>query len=529
MGVHYGSWRSSLNSRDWTEGTGMAVLLILPYSYKFLLYSNMTLYHLHLPVAHRLGGLLLDFLFYALLVSVFLRLLRFLPELSRRITEAFYTAIAVWLLIDFALLLLGQLLVAYPVNKIAVAWKFFALALPWLAMALAWRWAAKTQAAIQVVRLAVTGLAFAAIWIVPQLMRVALTRPRSEAVVPFAPGVFRQHPRRIIWVLFDELSYKQVFEHPYPGIETPNFGRLHSESVSFNHLHPEGFFTQIILPSLFLGRHIERIRSSLDGHLCYWDESKQQWSAYDAQETLFGLARQRGWSAAISGWYNPYCRLFGAQADACFWEPNQIPLESIGASEARSPLQNAALLPNRLLEPYRHRTKPAEDHVRICASVLNQARQMIADDRHQFLFIHIPVPHAPPTYDRRTHTAREGGTYLDSVVEADDMMGAIQSWIAASPQSAQTTLIVSSDHSWRTHTSNDSRRGLDESEEEWRASGGKFDDRPVLLIHFPGQEASEEISDSVAEMTEHDLLAAMLEDRMERLEDFDNFHAGHIH
>jgi len=518
-----------MNRWDWTEGVGMAMLLVLPYSYRFLLNGNMALYHLHLPVAHRLGGLLLDCLFYTLLVGVFLNLLRLLPEFSRRLVDAFYAAIAVWLAVDFAFLLARNWLDAYRIGKIAVAWNYFALALPPLAMVLAWRWEAKTHVVVRVVRLAVTGLAFSAIWIIPQLMRVALAHPHTEAAVPLESGTNRQHPRRIVWILFDELSYKQVFDHPYPGIETRHFDQLRSESVSFNRLQPDGFFTDIILPSLFLGQHIERIRSGLDGQLFYWDKSKLQWRAYDTLETLFGLARQRGWSTAISGWYNPYCRLFGALTTACFWEANQIPMESFGASEALSQLQNAALLSNRLLEPYRGHTTPAEDHIRICSSVLNQARLMIADDRQQFIFVHIPVPHAPATYDRRTHTAREGGTYLDSVVEADDMLGAIQSWIVASPQGAQTTLIVSSDHSWRIHTDNVGRRSKDESEEEWRASGGRFDDRPVLLIHFPGQQSSDEVSDPVAEMTEHNMLAAMLEDRMQRVEDFDSFRAGRLH
>ena len=516
-------------SRDWIEGAGLAVLLLLPYCYKFLLFDNIVLYHLHLPIVHRMNGLLLDFIVYALLGGALLSTIRRLPEFASRLMEAAYAATVVWLAVDLALLVLAQRLTAYRTAEVTAVWNDSALALVLLSIALSWRWTAQTQVAVRVVRLAVAGLAFSGLWIVPQLVRIARAHPSLETAALLTPQATKPHPRRIVWILFDELSYKQVFEHPYPGIAVPNFDRVAAESVTFRNLRPEGFFTDKILPYLFLGDHIDEIRSDIDGQLLFMDEHQRRWRFYGAETTVFGLARKQGWNTGISGWYNPYCRLLGKLTADCFWEANQTLSESYGTSEDSSPLRNATLFPNRLLEPFRRHTTPLEDHVRICASILSQADRLIADDRLQFIFVHIPVPHAPATYDRRTHRARLGGTYLDSVVEADDMLGVIQSSIASSTQRAETTLIISSDHSWRTHIGNDGRRGQSESQEEFSASGGRFDDRPVLLIHFSGQRARDEVSGPVAEMMEHDLLTEMLEDRMERVEDFDKFYAGRTH
>ena len=79
--------------------------------------------------------------------------------------------------------------------------------------------------------------------------------------------------------------------------------------------------------------------------------------------------------------------------------------------------------------------------------------------------------------------------------------------IDATPSSHRTTVIVSSDHSWRISLY---RHGAGWSAEEERACGGHFDDRPVLLIHFPEQKAAVDVSAAVPELLEHDMIAGML-------------------
>jgi hypothetical protein len=54
----------------------------------------------------------------------------------------------------------------------------------------------------------------------------------------------------------------------------------------------------------------------------------------------------------------------------------------------------------------------------------------------------------------------------------------------------------------------------DWSTEDERVSGGRFDDRPVLLIHFPGQTSGDEVNSSFPELEEHEIIADMLLGRL---------------
>jgi hypothetical protein len=96
--------------------------------------------------------------------------------------------------------------------------------------------------------------------------------------------------------------------------------------------------------------------------------------------------------------------------------------------------------------------------------------------------------------------------------------------INATPSASRTTVIVSSDHSWRIPLW---RPAPDWSAEEERASGGRFDDRPVLLIHFPGQNSGNDVNTPLSELLEHDIIADMLRGKINNSEDLAAFLSEH--
>jgi membrane-anchored protein YejM (alkaline phosphatase superfamily) len=117
-----------------------------------------------------------------------------------------------------------------------------------------------------------------------------------------------------------------------------------------------------------------------------------------------------------------------------------------------------------------------------------------------------------------------GGTYLDNLVLADDTLGLLLQYIDATSSSNRTTVIISSDHSWRIPLWRHSEFW---SAEEERASGGRFDDRPVLLIHFPGQNSGNDVNTSLPELLEHDIIADMLRGKLNNSQDLAAFLAQH--
>jgi hypothetical protein len=501
------------------EGVGAALLLLLPYCAHFLLPSYNTLYYHGLPVTNLVGGLLVDLLGLSILVTGFLVAIRYLPPPVQRILEAIFAGFMLWSFVDFAILVLVNQ--HYPIEPWGRLWGKSAIAILLLPGVLAYFLPRVTQPAVRALRFALAAVAFSAAWIVPHLLHLAMLRQPGQSAAPnrLSPPMNSSSNQRIVWILFDELSYDQTFEHPASGIRLPNFDQVRAESVSFGNLKPAGFYTSLIIPSLFLGRHINQVRGTIDGELLYKDDPQSSWLAYDPNATLFGIAQRSGWNTGADGWFNPYCRILAPVVNVCSWANVMLPIEEYGASENKSVLTNAAVVPDGIVDDlihHNHRTKQRAAHIQEYRYIMAHAQALIDDSQVRFVFLHLPVPHPPGIYDRKNHMLLSEGTYLDNLVLADDTLGVLLQEIRATPSASQTTVIISSDHSWRTALW---KRSAFWSDEDERVSGGGFDDRPVLLIHFPGQKSGIDINTALPELLEHDLIAAMMLGKINNPED----------
>jgi hypothetical protein len=513
--------------RNVLVGIGAALLLVpfLPY----VAPDNLALFFHGLPVTNLIGGLLVDLLCVAVLVTGFLVALQYLPERIQGVFNALFASFMLWRIVDVAISIQTN-------HSIAAYWTrarrpscFVILSLAGL---LVWVLPRTVQPVVRATYLFVAAISFSSLWIIPQLLYIASIHAPDErsALLQLPSAMPSNSDRRIVWILFDELSYDQTFEHRASDIRLPNFDGLRTESVSFSTLKPTGFYTQLIIPSLLLGRRIDQIRSTIHGDLWYKykDISQNRWLAYDPNATLFGLAQQNSWSTGVDGAYIPYCYLLSSVLNACADEPLFVlPLQNYGASEKKSVLANAAVLPSALLAKLTTRTALASDpYQRGFRNVMARIQVLIGNEKVRFVFLHILVPHPPGIYDRQSHSLRSGGTYLDNLVLADDALGSLLREIDATPSASQTTVIVSSDHSWRIPIWRNTEFW---STEEERASGGRFDDRPVLLIHFPGQKPGNDVNAPLPELLEHDIIAGMLRGQINNSEDLTAFLSQHGH
>lgn len=508
--------------RNVLEGTGAALLLLIPYYKTFLNTSNITLYHHKLPVNNLVGGLIVDLLAVAFLTAGFLFAAEHLPRLIQRVLYTLFAALMFWNIISSVI---GELQVHAPVNIAYLfaywdsVWRGSCVAILLLSGVLAYFLPRFALPLVRFIRLALAGFAFSAAWIVPQLLHVALAQHPDESLATLRPSTSASgiSGPRIVWILFDELSYDQTFDHPFPGIKLPSFDNLRSESVTFSNLKPVGLYTDRVIPSLLLGQRIDQIRSTIDGALWYRDESQGRWRPYDPGSTLFGLAQRHGWNSGIDGTFNPYCRLFAPTLYTCAWEPIVLPMEAYGASEEKSVVTNAAALPKMILaELTGSAIMPANLHIQDYRDVMERTRTLIENGQVRFVFIHLSIPHPGGIYDREHHMLRPSGTYLDNLVMADDTLEALLQEINATPSASRTTVVVSSDHSWRIPLWRDTEFW---SEEEQRASRGHFDERPVLLIHFPGQTSGNDVNFALPELLEHDIIAGMLQGQIKSPKD----------
>ncbi len=135
------------------------------------------------------------------------------------------------------------------------------------------------------------------------------------------------------------------------------------------------------------------------------------------------------------------------------------------------------------------------------------AKSLIRDQSIRFVFIHLPVPHPPGMYDRKAGTLRASGSYIDNLALSDRVLAELMSSLNATPLASKTTVIVCSDHSWRISIWRSTSNWTKEDE---TASQGRFDPRPVLMIHFPGQQAEQDVTAPFEAIRIHEMIERML-------------------
>jgi hypothetical protein len=364
--------------------------------------------------------------------------------------------------------------------------------------------------AVRILRVAVLLLGFCMFWMVPALVRDSMARqPRDQAsFLKPLPASTVPH-RRIVWVLFDEMSYDQVFDHRFPGLELPNLDRLRAESTTFSDVDPDGRFTEDVIPSILLGVPIDQVRGTPSGWMIYQTRQVSPWIRFQGAQTLFADAQREGWTSGVVGEFNPYCRLLQDQLDSCWMSLPPLPNNM---SRDRSTLGNvlAPLAGAWDRQFHRKRSGPAPpglSTVDVLPSVAAGDR-LIRDTSIDLCLVHLPFPHPPGDYNRKTDRIGASGTYIDNLALSDRILGHILTEIAQLPDASNTVLVLSSDHSWRTWL----WRGKFDwtPEEEIASRHGYFDPRPMLMVRFPGQTTPDKVSRPVPLLSMHNLLEGIM-------------------
>ncbi len=337
-------------------------------------------------------------------------------------------------------------------------------------------------------------LAVFALASIAQLLWVSAWRPAPNqftAAWESSPQPPRQHPL-LVWIVFDELSYDQLFEHRAPGLSLPNFDALRAQSTLFTDTQPAGLHTVTVLPSLLTGSLIDGVRFSFHNRLSVHHPSEPGWQPIAGADTVFADAERNGWRTAVVGWYNPYCAIYGDALQSCYWINHDM-LDGPMAQSASL----AANIRAPLLQFVGALRSPTHADCNLCSFEVHQrhltetdlqqhAFQLLHADQADFVFLHLAIPHSPNTWNRAQNgfTDRCGSSYIDNLALTDRVLGQFLATLQASPRWGQTALIVQGDHSWRTILWRGRPAWTDEDED---ASRGVFDQRPALIVHLPGQ------------------------------------------
>ena len=322
---------------------------------------------------------------------------------------------------------------------------------------------------------------------------------------------------RIVWIVLDELSYQQVYERRFPGLQLPTFDQLASQSTVFTHVIPVGIRTEAVLPSLMTGIQVDRIRSSSDGQLLIHDQATKAWQQFDQHNTIFQDALNNGYSTAIAGWYNPYCRILPQVLDHCFWTVHT----SEGAFRSQSFMAS-------LLDPVRGliqkvcafillKGDPPVDtaldnqfHIEDYHNLFKAADSQLADRSVNFIFLHMPIPHPGGIYNRKTSTfVTSQSSYIDNLALADRYLEHVYQVLQRQGTWDSSVVIVMGDHSWRTALIwRDSPYWT--MEDKIASKGGQFDDRPGYIVKMPYQQKAMQINTPFAALRTRALLDAII-------------------
>lgn len=505
------SIRQAMKPGNILAGLGAGVLFTLPYTSPLLSPDHLVIYHSRLPLDSVADALLIDFVVLAIVGTLVVAYLE--RSGSGRLHPA-------WILIGVCVVLVAVVVITDALQRPDQHRYLIRAGGAVLVLALVCRWLwpgiyrAYSRALLSLFLLA----GISAVWIVPELGWLALAHPIPVAASPLPAAAVTVKHRRIVWVLFDELSYDQTFGHRNPSVPMPEFDKLARTSIVFSDLQPTAYYTQLAIPSLFLGEDVESLKSNMEGAPRLRFEGGRNWHKFDARATVFGEARQRGWTTGVVGWYNPYCRILDGVLDSCYTDAGD--LEPNRMFSGNSALKNAVLPIQGELGKFVHVYRPpsiAEGHEMDYRDVMRHAQALLADENIRFLYIHLPIPHPPGIYDRKTGQLRAGGDYLDNLALSDRTLGELLSDLSRTASANQTTLVVCSDHSWRVPMW---RRWAGWTVEEEAASKGVFDPRPVLMIHFPAESGGLVVTRPFAEVRLTEILRRMIEGRMATQEAF---------
>jgi hypothetical protein len=497
------------------ESAGLAVLYVLPIADGFIKTWHWNSFH-H---AHPVGSIPRAIFFFTLLVwaLAWLVLTAFdrLPPRGRNVAGIALSVLLVWLLGRIGAVVFG----AHPAIALrALLASDIGVILVPVALLILWKLQPKIlRQVLGAVRTLFTIAAFGMIILLPKLawqaMRFEAPEQTSFVNPSLRPAASPQP--RIVWVLMDELSYHEVFEDRPSGLTFPNFERFAQHGTTFSNLQPTGYHTEEVIPGLILGQPVADVEHIYGRPFRFRSTYRGSWHSYDPARTLFGEAHRLGWTTGIAGWFNPYCRYLPGVLDRCFWQESDVyPGLPVKLYYNRSTLANlwALLPPHEHLDPLAVHRIDHETHLQDYTGIMTQSESLLRDQRIRFVMLHLPVPHTPGIYNRSGHELVPAGNYIDNLVLADDTLGRLMKLIQSTPDAAETSVIVSSDHSWRV---TDWKKLSDWTPEEERISGERFDPRPVLMVHLAGSEEGRIVARPTSAMVVHSILDAMLHGQAE--------------
>jgi hypothetical protein len=328
-------------------------------------------------------------------------------------------------------------------------------------------------------------------------------RSRTAALPP-SPRVSRATPRRVLWLIFDEMDERLTFIDRLGRLRLPEMDRLRDESLWASNAFPPAAETLLSMPSLINGRILADAWAQSTPDLLVAYEGGERPVSWRNTANVFSRARDLGYKTAVVGWTLPYTKLIGSSLDFCQSFP--IPHPGSGLPFFSRMLYWAELLPysipfvNHLhcLDPINRRwiRQEAQGQIKVYQAFYKAAIPVATNRDFNLILLHWPIPHEPFIYSRsRGDFDPSGrGTYIDNLALVDITFRELRQAMETAGLWDSTTTLLSADH-WN--------RGSIEVD-------GKSDHRVPFLLKLAGQTTRFDYTRRFNTVATHDLILAIL-------------------
>jgi hypothetical protein len=264
-------------------------------------------------------------------------------------------------------------------------------------------------------------------------------------------------PNRVVWLVFDELEYATAMNRPRQ-FQMPEYERLLNESFVGEKAFPTNFWTKQALPSLLAGRiaTASEPTSPKNLNLTFLDDRS---GTLSDDGNIFTKVKASGGTTGVVGWVHPYTRLFQNSLDRGYWVGAQV-VRCDGIFNCMPELFSDAFESWPIANPFAENKRTnklgrlndhrfMEGQLRRAPLLQERALDLAADERLNFVFVHLSIPHA--RFVKRDLSPSTVG-YFDSLEAVDETLVSVRKQLEAKGIWDSTSLIVSGDHWWRFKT-----------------------------------------------------------------------------
>lgn len=242
-------------------------------------------------------------------------------------------------------------------------------------------------------------------------------------------------PRRVLWLILDELDPQVAFGHAMAvGAVMPVLTRLRDTGVLMTQAASPAGSTDLSLPAMLLGDSVSGMDYSGPGRATL-RTADGRLVPFDTAHSVFGWLPQGPATGSLLGFYHPYCRAL--TLGAC---------DSFGTHMGTRWYDGLAnLVPKRfsgILDPM----------TRITSLQSDAWPAMAADATKSLTVLHLNLPHLPSHYaERRAGVPARSASdaYRLNLELTDQVVGNIALAFQRATPAQEQLLIVSSDHWWR--------------------------------------------------------------------------------